>query len=1121
MCWRVNAETAKDMPRVSQSNLALAEATDSARRTQCAGRLRKGAAVANGFAAALAGLALFGWLLNFDPLERLLAGWPLLRPWMALCLLLSCAALYRHRRASRGRPDRIAIGLNGLVTALLLCALLWPEIGGGLLRDSVPRFGAATTLVLQAAMVFGYWRGTFNRRAARVLAVTVFALALGGLLGVAFRLWLGQPPLMELSLRAAVILMLLAYSALVGRTDRWLVEQLTSERPGAILIRRLLPIVIVLPIVLAILRVSAQAHGLVDTGLGALLIMITTVLGFAGVVLLIARLLDRFGAQREAAQRHAQTQREWLRVTLTSISDAVIATDPDCVVRVMNPAAETLTGLSAQKLIGNSLAGLVILCDEHGEPIACPLRVLLQGDERARETRVFTLRREDEREIAVEVSSAPIHGGDGEVLGGVMVMRDISVRQKSELALRTSYAELDARVAERTAALQQANAALHETLGLFRGVADSTPDLIFVKDLEGRLVMANPAMQRALALDEAQMLGKTVTELMGDPTQAQRVVEHDQRVLSSGRVERAEQVLRTPEGARTFLASKSPLRGVDGEMVGLITVATDITDRKRSENDLREAQRFTQGLLDTAPLVLYLLDLNTSRIVFASGMVLAALGYNAEMLLGLSAEALLDLIHPEDRDMIKAHVASYESAPEGAKSFELRFRHRDGDWRWLHCRERLFDSASSTRLALGVAIDVTDRREAERELEQLISAEKRLRHEAEQANRGKDEFLAIVSHELRSPLNALRGWSFLLGNSRPLDPVLVERGVQAIKRNVDHQARLIDDLLDTSRMMSGKLTLEHRTLNLVQVLSGAMDVIRPGAASKRIELRFDAQQPAISIEGDAARLHQIAVNLLTNALKFTPEEGRIEVEIRVVNDYARFTVRDTGIGLDAEFLPRMFQRFSQADTSTTRRHGGLGIGLALVRHLAEMHNGRVWAESDGPGRGAAFSVELPLLSMPRAEQQSDSGYSGEPNGEADLNGLCVCALDDDPDARDIVQVSLRRAGASVHCASSGADLLAQLEEMLPGETPHVLLLDLAMPGEDGFSVLARVRELELRKNGDSSHRIPAIAVTAFTDINRARVIDKGFSEHVAKPFDPGALVATIRRVLAESEHPVS
>src|SRR5687767_13716488 len=260
---------------------------------------------------------------------------------------------------------------------------------------------------------------------------------------------------------------------------------------------------------------------------------------------------------------------------------------------------------------------------------------------------------------------------------------------------------------------------------------------------------------------------------------------------------------------------------------------------------------------------------------------------------------------------------------------------------------------------IGVATDITERKEAQRELEKLVVAEQRLRAEAERANRAKDEFLAIVSHELRSPLNALRGWSHLMATTKPLDASLVERASKAIKRNVDHQTRLIDDLLDTSRIVSGKLTIERRTVNLVEIVLSALDASRPGAAAKEIDLRFTPDDAHIAVVGDSGRLQQLASNLLSNAVKFTPERGAISVTLLKNADRVQLQVRDNGIGIAPEFLPHVFDRFTQADTSAARRAGGLGIGLALVRHIALLHGGQVRADSAGMGRGATFTVDLP------------------------------------------------------------------------------------------------------------------------------------------------------------------
>ena len=1097
---------------VATRALARTDQTSRQRRDAIAHRLQRGANAALAFAVFIIAVPVIGWLFGIAELRSLVPGWPMMHPVMAVFGIGGAATLRLLTRDTPRARHAAYVVCGTVLVAVLVLMGLYVQRGPNWDYD-ITFYPAFTSLVVLVAIGLCFWNASWARHGARLLAATAGTLAVIGLVGVTYRLMLEMPALVELSLAGGLSIIALAFAVVSSRPDDWLLDRLTDRRAGAIVLRRSLPVVLLFPVLLGLARMGAQRAGWMDTAAGGLLLTVLTCIGLAVFVLWLARVLNRIDAERQSAEREAETQREWLHVTLGSIHDAVIATDPDCVVQVMNPAAEELLRLPVDSLLHESLAGRVVMYDEAQQPVECPLRAVLRGEGIERNYRDLTLQVSPDEILSIEVGVAPIRDVDGRVLGGVMVMRDVSERRKNVQVLRDAYAELDRRVAERTSALQQANAALHETLALFRGVAESTPDLIFVKDLEHRLGMANPATCRLFGRAEEELIGETFADLFDDPTILQSNIDHEHRVLNSGRVERMEQMLKTSEGYRTFLSTKSPLRDVNGKVIGLISVATDITERKRIENDLREAQRFTQGLLDTAPLVLYLLDLDHGRLVFASGMVLQALGYETETLRSMSTHALLGLVHPEDRHTLMAHLREYGDGEDGLRTFELRFRHSDGDWRWLYCRERLFDPSARTRLVLGVAIDVTDRRQAERELEQLIDAEKRLRHEAERANRAKDEFLAVVSHELRSPLNALRGWSFLLGNSNPVDPTLLERAVQAIKRNVDHQARLIDDLLDTSRIMSGKLNLEHRPLNLIETVNAALDVVRPAAEAKRIALAFDHAPGSLSVEGDPARLHQVVVNLLSNAVKFTPEEGRIDIVAREVDDMAKLAVTDSGVGIDEQFLPRLFQRFTQADSSTTRKHGGLGIGLALVRHLIELHGGTVGAASEGLGKGATFTVCLPLPTA-RVTMENISGAGASDVADAVLAGVNICALDDDPDARDIIAVALRRAGAQVHSAASGAELIAMLDERLPHARPDVLLLDLAMPGEDGFGVLANVRALEQRKGLAIDESIPAIAVTAFAELSRVRIVESGFIERVAKPFDPGALVSTIGRVLA-------
>jgi CheY-like chemotaxis protein len=369
-----------------------------------------------------------------------------------------------------------------------------------------------------------------------------------------------------------------------------------------------------------------------------------------------------------------------------------------------------------------------------------------------------------------------------------------------------------------------------------------------------------------------------------------------------------------------------------------------------------------------------------------------------------------------------------------------------------------------------------------------------------------------VSHELRSPLNALRGWSHLMATTQPLDASLIERASKAIKRNVDHQTRLIDDLLDTSRIVSGKLTIERRVVNLAETVLATLDAARPGATAKQIELRFTPDDPVTMVVGDAGRLQQLVSNLLSNAVKFTPEGGAISVLLHKNAERVQLQVKDNGIGIAPEFLPHVFDRFTQADTSASRRTGGLGIGLALVRHIALLHGGQVRADSPGPGRGASFTVDLPgapaaavhaIASQPPEDRRRSTAGA--------LRGLKVWLADDDVDAHEVVALTLRQAGAQVECFSSGRALGAALEAALPARGPHVLLIDLAMPGEDGFEALRRARSIELGCGND--RYTPAIALTAFTQIERERLMAAGFVDRVDKPVDAEKLITAIRAAL--------
>ena len=398
---------------------------------------------------------------------------------------------------------------------------------------------------------------------------------------------------------------------------------------------------------------------------------------------------------------------------------------------------------------------------------------------------------------------------------------------------------------------------------------------------------------------------------------------------------------------------------------------------------------------------------------------------------------------------------------------------------------------------------VSELQRSEEAREQLLLRAERARSDAEAANRIKDEFLATLSHELRTPLTSLLGWSSVLREGRR-DEKILHQGLEAIDRNARVQAQLIDDLLDVSRIVSGKLNLDVRPLDLASVARAAINVVRPAADAKSITLDYSEEPGLGAISADSARLHQIIWNLLSNAVKFTSHGGKISVLVDRVGSNARVSVRDTGQGIEAEFLPRVFDRFRQADSSTTRSFGGLGLGLAIVRHLVELHGGTVSAHSDGLNKGATFTATFPLLAD-RSEPVAVA-HCEQPQAEVhSLDGLRVLLVDDEPEARQIISTVITRTGAEVTACTSAHEALLKLIEW----KPDVILSDIAMPDEDGYSFIGKVRSLPRDKGGDT----PAAALTAYArDVDRRQALDAGYQMHIAKPIGASQLVSMIARL---------
>jgi PAS domain S-box-containing protein len=484
-------------------------------------------------------------------------------------------------------------------------------------------------------------------------------------------------------------------------------------------------------------------------------------------------------------------------------------------------------------------------------------------------------------------------------------------------------------------------------------------------------------------------------------------------------------------------------------------------------------------------------------------------GYRAEEAVGQS----IRLIIPKERWSEEDEVLRQIRRGETVDHFETVRQRRDGSMIDISLTvSPIRDATGTITGASKIARDITERRRIEAELAATAEQLAQLLAEAQAANRSKDEFLAILSHELRTPLNAILGWSEVL-LARPQDPELLQRGLEAISRNVKAQTRLIEDLLDVSRIVSGKMRLDAHVLELAPIVAAAVEAIRPTAEAKGIQVRgvFD---PAGVVVGDADRLQQVLWNLLSNAVKFTRKGGHVQVTLVRVNSHLEIVVSDDGIGISPEFLPHIFERFRQADSSSRRMAGGLGLGLAIARDLIELHGGTLEAHSAGEGKGTTFIIRLPLSLAHPLAVGTPGAYSPSlaKLPSPDLGGLRVLVVDDDPASCDLAENILAPLGAEVLVAGSAREGF----EALVRWRPDVLLADIEMPGENGYGLIQKVRSLPLAEGGGT----PAAAVTAFARRDdRWRVLGAGFQLHLEKPIEPIGLAVAVANLAGRRSDP--
>ncbi len=644
---------------------------------------------------------------------------------------------------------------------------------------------------------------------------------------------------------------------------------------------------------------------------------------------------------------------------------------------------------------------------------------------------------------------------------------------------------------------------VREAEARLRAVLDHLPIGVWFADAEGRIRYGNPAGQRIWS--GARYVGPeeyasykawwadTGAPLRSEDWGLYRAIHRGETSLDE---------LLEIEGfdgeRRTLRNAAVPIFDPAGAVAGAVVLNEDVTGQQRTHLALKRSSERLELLARSANIGLW------SRGPQGG----AELSATCRAQLGLPLTGPLEpgtvwgAIHPDDRGRVRD--ALHAALAGGAGGYEVECRTRTG--RFIHAvATAARDERTGEPRIEGITIDITERRRIEETLAE--------------SNRLKDEFLATLSHELRTPLNAVLGWARLLRDDR-LDPAQRPRAIETIERNALAQARLVNDILDVSRIITGRLRIEPRRIDPAPSITAALDALRPAAAARQIQLHEALEIDGLQMLVDPDRLQQIVWNLVSNAVKFTAPGGKVRVAARVTGDPAdgpgrlEIEVADTGAGIDPAFLPFVFDRFRQADASTTRHHGGLGLGLAIVRHLAELHGGSVVVESAGRDRGATFRVRLPLHrpapgaapGIPAAPVV-EAAPAAEPVPPDALAGLRVLVADDDTDAREMLDTVLRAAGAEPVLADGAAAAWSALS----ARPPDVALFDIAMPGEDGYALIRRVRALPDERGG----RLPAVAVTAHAraeDRDAARAA--GFDAHLSKPIDPAALVATLRGLAA-------
>jgi len=825
----------------------------------------------------------------------------------------------------------------------------------------------------------------------------------------------------------------------------------------------------------------------------------------------------------------------WLSALIESADDAIISKTLEGIITSWNAGAERVFGYTADEVIGKPITILIPKDHENEEPA---ILARLRAGERIEHYETIRVRK-DGRLINISLTVSPIIGPHGQIIGASKIARDITEQRQARRALdeaseRLKLASTAARLGDWSWDAKTDVVTLSETAADILGVPPSSN--------------VTRTQMRELLSDEDREATQRAVE--------KAVAEHTDYDL--------EYRVKRPDRSEAWVSSKG--RGLydkDGSVIGMLGLVQDISIRKSNEETLREQAEALRTLNEIGKTISAELDLhNTVQAVTdaATELTRARFGsffynvlndegasYMLYTLAGVPREAFAHFPMPRATDLFgptfrgegvvriddvkldprygknspyygmpEGHlpVTSYLAVPVISRSGEviggLFFGHPEP--RMFTERDEIIVSglASQAAVAMDNARLYETAKKARAEAERAAAENERLYKQAEESSRLKEEFLATISHELRTPLSAILGWARMLRLGQ-LSTENSAKALDTIERNARAQAQLVDDLLDVSRIITGKLRMDVRPADPNSFIDAAVESVRPAADAKGVRVQKVIDTGAISIPGDPVRLQQVVWNLLSNAIKFTPRGGRVQIRSERVNSHLEIVVSDTGQGIESEFLPHVFDRFRQADQKTSRQHGGMGLGLAIVRHLVEMHGGTVRANSDGEGKGATFTVMLPIAPLYQVDASGGRVHPGArdllpPPDSADrLDGLRILAVDDEPDTRELLRQGLEFLGAKVKVVGSAAEAI----DSLRGSVPDILISDIGMPGTDGYDLIRQVRALPPDRGG----KVPAIALTAYTRVeDRLQALRAGYDMHVPKPVELAELVAVAASV---------